>query len=346
MDDRVFKLWEIPLSRPAVLASAFKHLDLEALRRSLELPYSPQVLRHSLDHAVATGGVRSVRADVPSRGVRRFVDLETLQGEFEAYLKQPEARAALASDGGPDDGAADADGGRPSFWQAIIRAIARRTALRRLAERLCFRPDHYVTLGLNTTFAPIQVHEEIASLLALLSPQPPRSVLEIGSSRGGTLYLFTKVADPAAVLVSVDLKIPDPDLLRSFARDRQEVFPLQGDSTAPSTIDAVRKLLPDPIDFLFLDGDHSYDGVRRDFENYAPLVSARGLIALHDIVEDNKARYGVLTGGWAGEVPRFWSELKRDHEHVEFVHDHAQDACGIGVVFMPGRSSRAQGPRA
>ncbi|TMA50364.1 MAG: hypothetical protein E6J81_00780 [Deltaproteobacteria bacterium] len=64
------------------------------------------------------------------------------------------------------------------------------------------------------------------------------------------------------------------------------------------------------------------------------MVRPGGIVALHDIVEDNGARYGVITGGWAGGVPRFWSELKQAHEHAEFVHDRAQDACGIGVVFV------------
>lgn len=36
------------------------------------------------------------------------------------------------------------------------------------------------------------------------------------------------------------------------------------------------------IDFLFIDGDHSYDGVRRDWDEWSPHVRGDGLIALHD----------------------------------------------------------------
>ncbi|HEB54120.1 MAG TPA: class I SAM-dependent methyltransferase [bacterium] len=39
-----------------------------------------------------------------------------------------------------------------------------------------------------------------------------------------------------------------------------------------------------PIDLLFLDGDHSYDAVRRDFEDWAPKIRAGGLLAMHDVV--------------------------------------------------------------
>jgi hypothetical protein len=36
------------------------------------------------------------------------------------------------------------------------------------------------------------------------------------------------------------------------------------------------------IDLLFIDGDHSYEGVKKDFELYSKLLSDKGLIILHD----------------------------------------------------------------
>ena len=71
-----------------------------------------------------------------------------------------------------------------------------------------------------------------------------------------------------------------------------------------------------------------------DFLNYSPLVRDGGLIAFHDIVEDNETRYGVVTGGWSGGVPRFWKEIKSDYRHVEFVRSPDQDGYGIGVLFV------------
>jgi len=40
------------------------------------------------------------------------------------------------------------------------------------------------------------------------------------------------------------------------------------------------------IDFLFIDGDHSYEGVKTDFELYSKIISDNGVIVLHDTDEN------------------------------------------------------------
>lgn len=42
----------------------------------------------------------------------------------------------------------------------------------------------------------------------------------------------------------------------------------------------------EPIDLLFLDGDHSYDAVRRDFADWAPKIRPGGYLVMHDVVHD------------------------------------------------------------
>ena len=74
---------------------------------------------------------------------------------------------------------------------------------------------------------------------------------------------------------------------------------------------------------MFIDGDHSYDGVRSDYEMYAPLVRNGGLVAFHDIVEGRPE--------WVGGVPQLWREIKNDSA-TEFVKDHGQGGYGIGVL--------------
>jgi hypothetical protein len=93
------------------------------------------------------------------------------------------------------------------------------------------------------------------------------------------------------------------------------------------------------LDYLFLDGDHKYGGVSRDFEMYAPLVRRGGMVAFHDIVTyDAKSRCEVMT---------FWSEIKQKYRHREFVEETPRgsqpvaitgsrmETAGLGVLYMP-----------
>jgi len=87
------------------------------------------------------------------------------------------------------------------------------------------------------------------------------------------------------------------------------------------------------VDFLFIDADHSYEGVKKDFEMYSPLVRKGGIIAFHDIIPDYYTRYGIKTSSSAGEVYKFWNEIKGKYEHLEIIKDRNQDGYGIGVLF-------------
>ena len=80
------------------------------------------------------------------------------------------------------------------------------------------------------------------------------------------------------------------------------------------------------IDFLFIDGDHSYEGVKKDFEMYSPLVGSGGIIALHDIVPGPPE--------YVGGVSKFWKEVKRKFNHMEFVRNKKQQRFGIGILYV------------
>ena len=60
----------------------------------------------------------------------------------------------------------------------------------------------------------------------------------------------------------------------------------------------------DRFDLIFIDGDHRYEGVKRDFENFRPLLSKRGVILFHDVDPDH-----VFKGREGGDAWRFWRDL-------------------------------------
>ena len=187
----------------------------------------------------------------------------------------------------------------------------------------------------HKVFRAIQQRSEIVSLLRLLEKNPPSSVCEIGTASGGTLFLLTTVCRPDAVLISVDLGLP---LERSwiysrFRTRKQRIISVRRDSQAAKTVQRVRSSLRGKsLDLLFIDGDHEYDAVKSDFNNYRPLVRPGGLIVFHDIVRDFRTRYGTPTNRYTGGVPMFWEEIKGLHRTTELIGDPEQDGFGIGIV--------------
>ena len=71
------------------------------------------------------------------------------------------------------------------------------------------------------------------------------------------------------------------------------------------------------VDYMFIDGDHDYDGVKQDFEQYSQFMSPHGFIGFHDI---NRA----------DGVRRLWEEIKGRKISVEFIDAGVE--YGIGVI--------------
>jgi cephalosporin hydroxylase len=175
---------------------------------------------------------------------------------------------------------------------------------------------------------------EFAGLCKLVRHLEPRVVVEIGTMRGGSLWAWCQLASPDALLVSIDL--PGGPFggeysatgLESHARLGQRLCFIRADSHDPTTADELKRLLDGrTIDLLFIDGDHSYEGVTRDYELYSPLVAARGLVVFHDILPCRPED---------GNVNRLWEELKsqgRWHEIADTSDVSSRGHWGgIGVL--------------
>jgi predicted O-methyltransferase YrrM len=183
---------------------------------------------------------------------------------------------------------------------------------------------------------------EFLQLLEEIRTLKPRRILEIGTANGGTIFLLARAALPDATLATVDLPAKGQPhgypswkepIFRAFAGSNQKLSLVRGDSHDLGTVERVKAALDYKlVDFLFIDADHSYDGVKNDFELYLSLVRPGGLVAFHDIIPDYFSRYGRKTRSNTGEVPRFWEELKGSRPTREIVEDPAQDGFGLGLL--------------
>jgi|AntRauTorckE6833_2_1112554.scaffolds.fasta_scaffold03931_5 predicted O-methyltransferase YrrM len=181
---------------------------------------------------------------------------------------------------------------------------------------------------------PVQIREEFEEFLTLFQDKRPKIILEIGTDRGGSLFALCKLAPDDAMVISLDLPANDTlggypewkeSLYMMFKKPKQQLLLLRGDSHSQKMLDQMNEVLgTKKIDFIFLDGDHSYEGVKKDFEMYSPLVKKGGVIAFHDVAT-NEAETGV---------PKFWEETKKSYEYVEFIRDKQQVGYGIGCLFI------------
>ena len=187
-------------------------------------------------------------------------------------------------------------------------------------------------------FRPYQKRSELVAFLERAAALRPSAVCEIGAASGGTLCALAHGARPS-VLISIDIDVTQARLraLPKLGRTDQTIECIAGDSHGQAVWTRVAGILRGrPLDLLFIDGDHIYEGVRADFEAFSRLVRPGGLIGFHDIVPDFKTRFGTPTVADSGGVPAFWSELKMRYAHnEELIGSPEQDGYGIGLLRWP-----------
>ena len=101
-----------------------------------------------------------------------------------------------------------------------------------------------------------QKENEILGLLNLVRKMDPKVILEIGTQRGGTLFLFSQVSNLTTKLISIDYQYPSREYRQSLsklAKRGQKLVSIQADSHSESTLQQVKKLIEQKgIDFLFI----------------------------------------------------------------------------------------------
>lgn len=116
-----------------------------------------------------------------------------------------------------------------------------------------------------------------------------RRVVEVGVWHGVTTCRLLEVMAPDGTFLAVD---PFPNNRFGFSSqrliahrtvkpfDKGRIIWLRMTGAKAASDLATRNL--GGIDFIFIDGDHSYDGLRSDWESWSPLIVLGGFVALHD----------------------------------------------------------------
>lgn len=155
---------------------------------------------------------------------------------------------------------------------------------------------------------PRSMHTAAEAELLRELARAARCVVELGVYEGSSAVIFCEVLSPQAELHLID---PFSDeagwALRPGARATASATRLavrrrtrrggpQIHWHIARSQDAGRAWTGPPVDLVFIDGDHSPEGCREDWEVWHPLVRAGGLVAFHDARLD-------LPGGTGGPGP-------------------------------------------
>ena len=173
---------------------------------------------------------------------------------------------------------------------------------------------------------------ELQTFINLLRDHGVKKYLEIGARHGDTFYDVVCSLPPGSLGVAVDfpgglwgtkksekaLRLACQELIKKGYK----VAHIFGDSTQTGTIEIVKSF--GTFDAIFIDGDHTYQGIKKDWENYSGMAP---IVALHDIVGTGQ-REKVFNS--PVDVPRFWGEIKSSLDKTLEIVSFGS-AMGIGV---------------
>lgn len=111
------------------------------------------------------------------------------------------------------------------------------------------------------------------------------TIMEIGRRHGGSTVLITAAAGPDREVISVDIAPAHHATSEKYFADAEfskSLRVIKDDSANVTTGE---------LGLLFVDGDHSYEGVSRDIKNHWPDVVESGLVVFHDAVPNPGLEY-------------------------------------------------------
>jgi len=177
------------------------------------------------------------------------------------------------------------------------------------------------------TIHTLQKRSEIIALAKSVAALKPKIILEIGTARAGTLLVWSSIASEKVITCDLVHRDAQRPLLEALPPpgSQCQVKLLTGNSHESVFKQRVaHELGGRKVDFLFIDGDHTESGVAQDYNDYKEFVRPGGIIAFHDIVENQPLP--------DNQVYHFWKKVKSGQVSEEFVNDPKQCGFGIGII--------------
>jgi len=161
-------------------------------------------------------------------------------------------------------------------------------------------------------------------IIEIISNPIDRNIaIEIGLFRGGTHLIWKSLFNQ---VISIDRDLSSIMFFAPLVQPGSRF--IWGDSKKLETINALDCMLAyiRNVSFLFIDGDHSYNGVLTDWKNYSPFVRKGGIICFHDLMKSRDSN-----------VNTFISELEKGQHGKSYKINkicYEKDDYGIGYYIQ------------
>lgn len=174
-------------------------------------------------------------------------------------------------------------------------------------------------------------HDHLPFGYDLVAELRPRVVVELGAYSGLSFFCFCQsmaAHDIDGTAYAIDTWAGDNhtgdyknEIFLSVDKHLRDYYRGIGYLLRMTFDEAVDHFEQESIDLLHIDGLHTYDAVKHDFDTWYPKVKPGGIVLFHDI-EARMKDYGV----W-----RLWQELEGSGQTFKFRHGY-----GLGVLKKPG----------
>ncbi len=169
--------------------------------------------------------------------------------------------------------------------------------------------------------------------MAMIQMAAPRQFVELGTHAGDSYCAFCEAVLALGLetrCTAVDTWTGDrhsgtygPGVLSSLRGIHDPAFGRFSRLVQTTFEVAVGSFGDGAIDLLHIDGLHTYEAVRHDFETWLPKMSDRGIILFHDTAERG-ADFGV----W-----QLWDEISVGRRHFNFHHASGLGVLGVGSAL-------------
>ena len=196
-----------------------------------------------------------------------------------------------------------------------------------------FEPKFEYEEKMNDLALPWAGHKYFA--YDLIRNAKPEVLVELGTFKGTSFFSFCQAVKDEKLgtkLFAIDTWQGDEhggfygdDIYKNVESIKREYYYNLDVQLLRKTFDeALNEFEDNSIDVLHIDGLHTYEAVKHDFETWLPKVKENGIILFHDIVV-TRDDFGVF---------KFWKELKEKYATFEFRHSY-----GLGVLCLDENNS-------